>query len=556
MYRVSKGLDKNNFLKTNQTTRVIVGDYCVDIFGDSERYLIDENEDRFVFFDGFIFGVKKENWIEYFLGNFQKKELEKVNGTFNCFIIDKKSGELYTINDKYGIKPLFYFQNGDCVVYSPLVEALLHNSKKYEIDWSSWADFFVFTYILGDKTYFKEIKKIKPASLISHKEGSCKEIKYWDFSEWEVSSNRYNDDEILKESEKILKKVVEDILISIRDEKGKLVVNLSGGHDSRLVLSSIVRYGGIKPRTFTSEKYPSDEEDVKKAKIVAEKLDCEHTGVNLGQNIYQRFMHDKYDSTNYSVKEHIWSMPLINFYRTRYINLDGFLGDGVLGHTYNYYVDEKTLFNIVGFLDPFTHQKIFDKKLFNMKELSKKDFSSEYLRYTKYKNPNFHFMYNNRVLNCISYYLSLMETRVDIVPFFCHDEFLKFCLSISDIKKIDHVIYDKILEHNFGEIAEIEISNEKKMKFLYKIRKLLIKFKIMGYVGQLLRRKYWFKYKQEDVDYLVERVQNQDIPEFVNEDLIKKIIKKTTKDVSYAYYLEQILVFLWWYNKYINFVES
>ncbi len=174
MYRVSKGLDKNNFLKTNQTTRVIVGDYCVDIFGDSERYLIDENGDRFVFFDGFIFGVKKENWIEHFLENFRKKELEKINGTFNCFVIDKKSGELYTINDKYGIKPLFYFQNDDCVIYSPLVETLLHNSKKYEIDWSSWADFFVFTYILGNRTYFKEIKKVNPASLITYKEGSIK----------------------------------------------------------------------------------------------------------------------------------------------------------------------------------------------------------------------------------------------------------------------------------------------------------------------------------------------------------------------------------------------
>lgn len=529
----------------------------MDIFSNEDKYLILDNEYHFVFFDGFIFGVKKENWIEYFLENFQKKELEKINGTFNCFVIDKKSGELYTLNDKYGIKPLFYFQDDDCIVYSPLVEALLHNSKKYEIDWSSWADFFVFTYILGDKTYFKEIRKVQPASLITYKEGSSKTIKYWDFKEWEKESKVENELEIQKESEKVLKKVVEDVLVSVGDERDKIIVNLSGGYDSRLILAALVKYGGLKPKTYTSEKYPIDNDDIIKAKKIADFLNCDNHSVDLGEHLFRRFMREKYENISYSTKEHTWYMPLIKSYQDNYINMDGYLGDAVLGDTWDYNFGEDTLFDLLAFVDEEIYSKIFYKSEFlNVKEHVKNRFNMEFAKYKGYDRATFQFMMNNKAITCTLFYMHLLNVQISTIPFFFHDDFLKFCVGLPLERRLSSHIYKKIFEYNFGELVHIGKANNSKMKILYKIRKIMLEAGLMGFIGHKLRRKYWFKYKQEDVDFIVESIKKEYIPEVLNKNIINRIIKKSSNDSSMAYYLEQILVFVWWYNKHINFIES
>jgi hypothetical protein len=312
-----------------------------------------------------------------------------------------------------------------------------------------------------------------------------------------------------------------------------------------------VKFSSLNPRTFTSEKYPSDSDDVLKAREVARLLKCSNKYISLGKDLFRTYMKEKYEATNYMIKEHIWFLPLINSYKEGLLNIDGMLGGAFLRSEYNYDLDCDSLYSILAFSDEKIHEEIFDDK-FDKKisSIAYKNFCSEFNKNSRYNNNCFYFMLNNRGLNCLSGFFELINNKIVSIPFFFHQSLMKFSWLIPDQKKKSDFIYEEILKYNFQEISKLKKSNKLKMKVLYFIRKILLKLNLIQVIGHKLRRKYWFKYKQEDVDYLVENIQKEKIPDFLNKDLIENIIKKIKQDSSYAYYLEQILVFCWWHGRY------
>ena len=209
-------------------------DNSLMIMMDGEVYDYQELKDDLIK-KGHKFSV--DNDVEFILHMYEehgKDFAKKTNASFNAIIWDSKKEKLLVTNDRYGLRPLYYAQYADKIVFAPELKAIIHDKEfKRELNDSAVSDFFTFGYILGEKTFFKGINLLPSASIttIDTNKLICHE-NYWDFEYGE---------EITDSEEVIIKKLGELIRQAVKRRLGgnfKIGIPLSGGLDSRTIAAS------------------------------------------------------------------------------------------------------------------------------------------------------------------------------------------------------------------------------------------------------------------------------------------------------------------------------
>ena len=195
--------------------------------------------------------------------------VHKLNGSFTLVIWNEESQKLLIINDRYGLRPLYFTEHNGYLLFGSEVKAILQDETfKRIVDDRSVADFFSFGYILGNKTFFVGIELLPPASILTYNAGHVSIEQYWDFNfneEYEDQSEEY----YVEKLSKLILQAVE------RQMKGKhnLGVPLSGGIDSRTIVASIDKKH-YPIHTFTFGKLNCD--DARFAQMVANKVGTNH----------------------------------------------------------------------------------------------------------------------------------------------------------------------------------------------------------------------------------------------------------------------------------------
>ncbi len=191
-----------------------------------------------------------------------------LRGSFNAFIIDKAEKKLTIINDRFGLRPLFYYRRGAKLVFASEVNGLLrYDGIKKTINLAGLADFFHFGFLLGTKTYFTDIEMLAPGSILTLQDEDLRVQKYWSLT---FAQERQ------KQSEQ---EYAEQLASAIKES---VTANLEGGFHFGLPLS-----GGLDSRTIAAcipkEQYPvlvytwglPDSAEVRIARKVTEKLGLE-----------------------------------------------------------------------------------------------------------------------------------------------------------------------------------------------------------------------------------------------------------------------------------------
>jgi len=502
------------------------------IYENIKKYNFYEDSNYFVLLDGYIINNKDKTASKYILIQYLSNKLEKVNGIYNCIIYNKNNKNIYIINDKYGQKPLYYFYEKKNLIISSNIDLIIFGTEN-EIDWHSWIDFFSFGYVIGDKTYFKKIKRIRPASIINinFNNNIFNILEYWD----------YNKIKIIDFNEKYFIKIfllnAKNIFLETVKRTKDFCVNLSGGYDSRLILMLIKKFTNTKPVTFTSEKYPYDQEDKLKAKKIADNILYKNITIKLKPNLYKRNFLRKYLMVDFMTNYHIWIMELLDSYDKEYLNIDGYLGDAILGDTFIGTKNSKELFNNL-LLKNSNITKIFN--FINCKyfyKLAEENFKQELKLYKKYINPFYFFLFNVRARNCTSFYVfNILQKKVNEYLFFMDDRIISLCLSIPYNKRKNYYIYNKLMKlfNNKESRAHENLKN----KIMKRIKLMMFKSMITRNLAFNLKRKYLYKYKKEDMDFLKEELSGFKIPEFFNKNVISNILKKANFDNSLYYHIE------------------
>lgn len=196
--------------------------------------------------------------------------VQKLNGCFIVVIYDAKHERILIANDRHGLLPFYYTQIDDKHIFASEVKAILKDETfNKEIDHETVADFFAFGRIFGDKTFFKRIKAVAPATIITWSRGKISKKRYWDFKFEEKLDPHLTEAYYVNKLASLFKKAVE----RTTKEKHRFGVFLSGGLDSRTTVGAIdKKYYPIN--TFTYGIRGGDEASI--AKKVAEKLGTKH----------------------------------------------------------------------------------------------------------------------------------------------------------------------------------------------------------------------------------------------------------------------------------------
>jgi len=166
--------------------------------------------------------------------------IHKLQGVFLVLIYDKSRGELILANDRFGLYPLYYSHRDGTFVFGPEVKAILaHNDFLPVLDPVAMAEYFRFQFLLGDKTFFQDIKLLPNAALLRFNisENKLHIDRYWDFSEIHQSPDQLFFDDVVEEASRLLKRSID----RLTQENRRYGVYLSGGLDSRVILGMMAR---------------------------------------------------------------------------------------------------------------------------------------------------------------------------------------------------------------------------------------------------------------------------------------------------------------------------
>jgi len=219
---------------------------------------------------GHRFSINNDpDFILHLYEQYGKAFVHKLNGSFVLAIWDKRKKEIVVVNDRYGLRPLYYSKRNGYLLFGSEVKAILEDETfERVVDERAVADFFAFEYILGDKTFFKGISVLLPASILTARKNNISIEQYWDFNyKEETFSEEYYAEELVKR----FKKAVERVMQS-KHRKGLF---LSGGLDSRSILAATD--GELYTFTF-GEK---ESKEAKISEIVANKKKTKHEFLEL-----------------------------------------------------------------------------------------------------------------------------------------------------------------------------------------------------------------------------------------------------------------------------------
>ncbi|MCI8967739.1 MAG: asparagine synthase (glutamine-hydrolyzing) [Lachnospiraceae bacterium] len=168
--------------------------------------------------------------------------IRRVDGMFGLAIYDKREKSIKLYRDRLGIKPLYYFFDGNHFGFASELKGILKmcDAISFEIDHTAVYDYLNYSYIPEPKTYYKNVYKLLPGHCLIydlHRNDIIKNVSYWKLKVNESQGTQRKQDDLIEElrilmEESIKEQIAADVPVG---------TFLSGGVDS-----GIVTYEGHK----------------------------------------------------------------------------------------------------------------------------------------------------------------------------------------------------------------------------------------------------------------------------------------------------------------------
>jgi len=211
------------------------------------------------------------NDAEFILHSYEQNGdviFRELNGSF--VIVISNGSKLMLITDRFCTRPLYYALKDDELIFSSYARAILEYPFPKYFSERTLVKYLLYggLGILGDDTWFKNIKYLPSSSILTYRNDECKIKKYWELLF--VAQPMYEKDIIGKLANKF------EISVNTRvsTAEGRGCVFLSGGLDSRLVLSFLNKTNLRRIFAITFGTKHCDEISI--AKMVTKKLNVKH----------------------------------------------------------------------------------------------------------------------------------------------------------------------------------------------------------------------------------------------------------------------------------------
>lgn len=177
--------------------------------------------------------------------------VKRLNGMFAFAIGDLRSPDpvLFLARDHFGVKPFYYFHNGECLAFASEIKALLQVEEiEAELDPQSVHQYLTFLWVPDPKTMFRRILKLPAGHYALFSRGELRISQYWDltFPSMDRTYPR-SDDDLAEEIRERFRRSVEAQMIS----DVPIGAFLSAGLDSSSIVAMMRRATNQPVRTYT-----------------------------------------------------------------------------------------------------------------------------------------------------------------------------------------------------------------------------------------------------------------------------------------------------------------
>ena len=198
---------------------------------------------------------------------------EQLQGMFAFAVWDSRERRLFLARDRLGIKPLFYAQMGDRLIFASELKAVLaHAAVEAELDPEGLDHYLTFMYVPAPNTIVKGVKKLPPGHMLTLREGRMAVREYWELPSAGAQAEYSSEAAAAEELGALLQEAVGCRLMS----EVPLGAYLSGGLDSSLVVALMSRAANEPVNTFSVgfEERGFDERPY--SRVVAETFETNH----------------------------------------------------------------------------------------------------------------------------------------------------------------------------------------------------------------------------------------------------------------------------------------
>jgi asparagine synthase (glutamine-hydrolysing) len=205
-----------------------------------------------------------------------------LRGMFAFALWDARRQRLFVARDRLGIKPLYWLDDGERVVFGSEIKAVLrHPAAEASVDLDGLAAFLLLKYVPSPRTLFAGISSLPPGHALTCDADGPRVRRWWDLS-FAPADPPLSE----REAKARLRELLEDAVRSHLVSDVPFGAFLSGGVDSSTVVALMSRQLDAPVQTFAVGFEGAGEEmsELPYARMVAERYQTDHHEVLVGPN--------------------------------------------------------------------------------------------------------------------------------------------------------------------------------------------------------------------------------------------------------------------------------
>ncbi len=216
--------------------------------------------------------------------------LRRLNGMFAIAIDDAREDALYLMRDRIGVKPLYYRDDGQRMLFGSEIKSFLPlaqvNTAQTAINLVAIDHYLTFNYIPAPWTIWQGVHHVMPGTWMKFTRGAHVQTQRW----WSLADQQEQDYEYGDWQRLLLRTLNDATKIRLRADV-PWGAFLSGGVDSSTIVGLMARHVSAPVKTFCIGFADPRYDESAFAQQAAERFGCDHTMEVAELNMLARWPH-------------------------------------------------------------------------------------------------------------------------------------------------------------------------------------------------------------------------------------------------------------------------
>lgn len=206
--------------------------------------------------------------------------MRRLNGMFAIAILDERSGEMFLVRDRVGVKPLYFGEHEGRLLFGSEIKALLAGGMPARANPAALDQFLTFNYVPLPLTAFTGIHHVMPGHYLRITREGVEQVRWWNIADIQPQCGRGEADWI----EEFLATLDDAVRIRLRADV-PFGAFLSGGVDSSTIVGLMARHIDRSIKTFCIGFNDPRFDESEFALAAAKRFGTEHTSERVEVDI-------------------------------------------------------------------------------------------------------------------------------------------------------------------------------------------------------------------------------------------------------------------------------